>query len=110
MKAHFASTLSPGARLVAAIAPAFTIGLDSPSPLRSTARTELKGRPVLLTPSLSRASSSPMAWQIRANRNGLEMLWMLKATRASPASNSAPPQLETQRPKWSGSAAARAGM
>ena len=31
---------SPGTRLTAAMAPAFTIGLDRPSGLRSTAATE----------------------------------------------------------------------
>ena len=78
MKVHLASTVSPGARLVAAIAPAFTIGLERPSSALSTACTELKGSPVLFTPSFWRASLSPMAWQIRAKRKGLEMLWMLK--------------------------------
>ena len=51
--AHFASAVSPGTRLVVAIAPALTIGLVRPSPLRSTAASELKGRPVALAPSFA---------------------------------------------------------
>jgi hypothetical protein len=50
----------PGARLAAAIAPAFTIGFVVPSLDRSTPTTELNGSPVLFTPSFSRVSSSPM--------------------------------------------------
>jgi hypothetical protein len=36
--------------------------------------TELNGNPVLFTPSVARASSSPMAWQTKAKTNGLETL------------------------------------
>ena len=42
-----------GAELVVAIAPALTIGFVSPSPVRSTAMTELKGRPVGSAPILA---------------------------------------------------------
>ena len=99
MKAHLAAAESPGARLVAAIAPAFTIGLERPSPLRSTASTELNGRPVLFTPSFSLATSSPIAWQIKANRKGFEMLWMLKGCSACPAANNWPSLAAMQMPK-----------
>ena len=54
---HFSSSVAPGARLVAAIAPAFTSGFIVRSSLSSTAIRELNGNPVLLTPSRSRASS-----------------------------------------------------
>ena len=56
---HFASASAPGTRLVAAIAPGFTIGFVRPSALRSIADRELNARPVLLTPSRRRASSGP---------------------------------------------------
>jgi hypothetical protein len=39
------------------MAPALTIGFVVPSPDRSSADTELNGSPVLLTPSLARATS-----------------------------------------------------
>ena len=98
MKRHLASAVSPGARLVVAMAPAFTIGLVSPSAVRSTAITELKGSPVLLTPSFSRAASSPIAWQTRANMKGLETLWMVNGWSLSPTSKSSPRVPATQMP------------
>jgi hypothetical protein len=52
MNAHFAALLSPGTRLVAAMAPAFTIGFDRPSALRSTEARESNASPVAFTPSL----------------------------------------------------------
>ena len=61
MKAHFASAVSPGARLVVAIAPALTIGFIVGCGFNSIAITELKGSPVLLTPIRSRAGSAPIA-------------------------------------------------
>ena len=51
------SAVAPGTRLVVAIAPALTIGFIVRSSLSSMAMTELNGSPVLLTPSLRRASS-----------------------------------------------------
>jgi hypothetical protein len=54
---HFSSDVAPGARLVVAIAPAFTSGFIVRAALSSTAISELKGKPVLFTPSRSRASS-----------------------------------------------------
>ena len=59
MNRHFASTVSPGVRLVVAIAPAFTSGFVLPSALRSTAAYELNGSPVALTPSCLLASAAP---------------------------------------------------
>ena len=47
------------ARLVVAMASALTSGFIVRSALSSMAITELKGRPVLLTPSFRRASSCP---------------------------------------------------
>ena len=61
MNCHFSWAVLPGTRLVETMAPAFTIGLESPAALRSTAMTELNGSPVLFTPSFSRASTSSMA-------------------------------------------------
>ena len=51
MNCHLASAVVPGARLAAAIAPAFTIGFVVPSLVRSIATSELNGKPVLFTPS-----------------------------------------------------------
>ena len=59
MNRHFASVVSPGVRLVVAIAPAFTMGFVRPSALRSTAAYELKGSPVAFTPSRLLASAAP---------------------------------------------------
>src|SRR5215831_1192914 len=74
MNRHFAAKPSPGTRLVAAIAPAFTMGLDLPSGLRSTAARESYGSPVALTPSLCLTSSAPSAWHARARTHGLATL------------------------------------
>ncbi len=74
----------PGIRLVVAIAPEFTIGFVRPSPLRSTASSELNGRPVLFTPSFSRAASGPSASHTSANTNGLETLMIENSVSASP--------------------------
>ena len=72
------------ARLVVAIAPAFTIGFMVRSLFSSTAITELKGSPVLLTPILRRASSQPTAWDTRAKTKGFDTLWIEKGSSASP--------------------------
>jgi hypothetical protein len=74
MKRHFSSEVLPGARLVVAIAPAFTIGFMVRVSFNSTAITELKGSPVLLTPIFLRASHPPSAWHTSANTNGFAIL------------------------------------
>ena len=74
MNRHCSSTVEPGARLVAAIAPGLTIGLVRPSPLRSIASSELNGRPVALTPTRRRAASGPRTSQTSANTNGFDTL------------------------------------
>jgi hypothetical protein len=63
------SSVDPGARLVAAIAPELTIGFVRPSSLRSTAASEWNGRPVALTPKRRRAASAPRTSKIKANTN-----------------------------------------
>ena len=67
-----------------AIAPGLTIGFVRPSGLCSIAASELNGRPVAFTPSVSRARSGPSASQTRAKTNGLEMLMSVNSTSASP--------------------------
>src|SRR5271167_2991297 len=109
MNAHFSSGVEPGTRLVAAIAPGFTIGFVRPSSLRSTAARALNGRPVALTPSLWRATSAPRTWQISANTNGFDTLMIENGTSQSPLAWTAPFTPTTQRPNRSGGAAARAG-
>ena len=52
--------------------------------------TESKGSPVLLTPSLRRASAGPMASQTRAKTKSLEMLWMVNSCSASPMAKTPP--------------------
>ena len=69
----------PGRRLVVAIAPGFTIGFVRPSPLRSTASSELNGSPVPFTPSSSRACSGPSASQTSANTNGFDTLMIVNS-------------------------------
>ncbi len=107
---NFSSALSPGTRLAVARAPALTIGFMVRSALSSMAMTESKGSPVLLTPSLRRASSGPSASQTRAKTKSLEMLWMVNSTSASPMAYTPPPTPATQTPKASGGASASAGM
>ena len=84
MNCHFAALSSPGTRLVAAIAPAFTIGLDLPSVLRSTKASELNASPVAFTPSLCRTCSAPSSWHTRAKTNGLATLMIVNSCPASP--------------------------
>jgi hypothetical protein len=102
--------VSPGTRLVVAIAPALTMGFRVRSSLSSIAITELNGRPVLFTPSFSWARSCPITSQTRANTNGLDTLWIENSTWASPTENSVPPTPATQAPNPSAGAAASAGM
>ena len=85
MNSHFAALLSPGTRLTAAMAPAFTIGLDLPSALYSTAASELNGSPVALTQSFCLASSAPSISQTRAKTNGLATLMIVNSCAVSPA-------------------------
>ena len=110
MNCHFASAVAPGARLAAAMAPALTIGLVVPSLVRSMASTELKGRPVLLTPSLARTTSSPSASHTSAKTKGLDTLWIENSWSESPAAYVAPEALIMHTPNSSAGVAARAGM
>ena len=73
-----------------AIAPALTIGFVRPSALRSTAASELNGRPVALTPTRSRTSSGPSASQTSAKTNGLDTLMIVNSWSASPAAKTRP--------------------
>src|SRR5579883_2642850 len=109
MKSHFSSAVAPGARLVVAIAPAFTIGFVRPSPLRSTAANELNGRPVAFAPSFSRACSGPTAWQTAAKTNGFDTLIIENSYSASPAAWISPLVPATQTPNKSLGTAANAG-
>ena len=92
-----------------AIAPALTIGFVRPSGLRSTAATELNGRPVPFTPSRSRASSWPSRSQTSANTNGLDTLMIVNSCSASPAPCTCPSTATTQIPNRSAGTVASAG-
>jgi hypothetical protein len=59
MNRHLAAAVSPGTRLVVAMAPALTMGFMVRSALSSIAMTELNGRPVAFTPIFSRAGLRP---------------------------------------------------
>jgi len=89
MKCHRSSALTPGARLVVAMAPALTIGLVRPPP-RSMAASELNGNPVAFAPSLARASSGPITSQTSANTNGFDTLMMENWCSMSPAPKTRP--------------------
>ena len=93
-----------------AIAPALTSGFIVRSALSSTAISELNGKPVLLTPRRSRASSYPSVSQTRANTNGLETLWIENRASTSPISNDRPHGPTTAIPNRSGDASASTGM
>ena len=104
------SSASPVAtKLVVAIAPGLTIGLVRPPGPLSMAVTELKGKPVPLTPISSRILSPPCAVQARAKTNGFETLMMVNGTPASPADVSRPSTLATLIPKRSRGIRASAG-
>lgn len=60
-------------------------GLVRPSSDRSMASNELKGSPVLFTPSLRRASAGPRSSLTSANTNGLATLMRGKVCALSPA-------------------------
>ncbi len=68
------------------MAPALTIGFIVRSAPSSMAMTESKGRPVLLTPSFSRAVSAPIASHTRAKTNGFDTLWIENSVVVSPTS------------------------
>ena len=85
MNSHFAALLSPGTRLTAAMAPAFTIGFDRPSGLRSTAAMESNASPVAFTPSSCLTGSSPSTSHTRAKVNGLATLMTANSCPVSPA-------------------------
>jgi hypothetical protein len=51
-----------------------------------------------------------MAWQTRANTNGLEMLCTENGWAPSPTAKTLPSTLATQMPNRSGATRARAGM
>ena len=110
IRSHFSSAVAPGTRLVVAIAPALTNGFIVRSPFSSTAISELKGKPVLLTPSWRRASSYPIASHTRANTNGLETLWIENVVSTSPISKDLPRAPTTRDAEQSGDALARTGM
>ena len=80
------------------------------SGLSSIAITELKGKPVLLTPSRRRASSAPIASSTSANTNAFEMLWIVNGCWASPTEWTLPFAATTDTPKRSGLTDASAGM
>ena len=109
MNCHRASLVSPGTRLVVAIAPAFTIGLVRPSALRSTAASELNGSPVLFAPIFARAASQPIDWQTSANTKGLETLMIVNGWSVSPAAYTLPLVPITQMPNKSAGIRASAG-
>ena len=92
------------------MAPALTIGFIVRSSFSSTAMTELKGKPVLLTPSACRAASYPRLSQTSANTNGLETLWIENTVSMSPTSTVPPRTPARLIPNRSGDATARAGM
>ncbi len=85
-KYPFFRGIRSGARLEAAMAPAFTMGFVVPSSERSMARTELKEQARAIRSQVFRAASSPMDWQMRPNTKGFETLWMENSTAVSPAS------------------------
>jgi hypothetical protein len=67
------------------MAPAFTIGFDRPSALRSTGASESNGSPVAFTPSFCLTSSAPSASHASAKTNGLATLMIANSCPASPA-------------------------
>ena len=93
-----------------AIAPALTNGFIVRSTFSSTAISESKGKPVLLTPSWRRASPYPIASHTSANTKGLETLWIENVVSTSPISKDLPRAPTTEIPNQSGDAPARTGM
>jgi hypothetical protein len=102
MCSNCSSGEAPGTRLVVARAPALTIGFMVRSSLSSMPMTESKGNPVLLTPSLRRASAGPSVLQTRAKTKSLEMLWMVNSCSASPTMKSRPWTPATATPEGLG--------
>jgi hypothetical protein len=87
-----------------------TNGFIVRSMFSSTAISESKGKPVLLTPSRRRASAYPIAPHSSANTNGLETLWIENVVSTSPMPNDLPLTPATEMPNQSGEAPARTGM
>jgi hypothetical protein len=109
MNRHFSSVLAPGAMLVVAIAPGFTIGLVRPSIRSSIAATELNLLPVALRPTNCATVLGLCTLHISANTNGLATLMIENSMSASPAVAVRPWVFATQIPNLSGSTVARDG-
>jgi hypothetical protein len=92
------SPVSPGTRLVAAIAPAFTIGFDRPSALRSAKDSESNASPVAFTPSFCLTRSAPSTSYTSAKTNGLATLMIVNSCPLSPARYMLPLVPATQMP------------
>ena len=84
MNFHLLGMLDLGTKLVVAIAPELTVGLVRASVFHSIPSTELKARPVALSPSFSRLTSTPISWHTSAKMNGLETLIMVNSYCAFP--------------------------
>ena len=95
---HFSVADSPGAKLAVAIAPGLTIGLVRPPVSTSSASSELKGRPVALTPTRRCISSGPRTSQTSAKVNGLATLMIVNGISASPTACTRPSTEATQTP------------
>ncbi|MFY9931942.1 MAG: hypothetical protein WAK82_28445 [Streptosporangiaceae bacterium] len=108
-KSHFSALLSPGTRLVAAMAPALTIGFDRPSALRSTKASESNASPVAFTPSWRRTCSAPSVSHTRAKTKGLATLMIVNSCPVSPARQMLPLMPTTQMPNRSAGTRASAG-
>ena len=106
---HLASAVPPGSRLVAAIAPGFTMGFVTPSLPRSTAASELNGSPVAFAPIFLRACSGPSTAQASANTNGLATLMIGERAAASPAAYLVPVTSARQMPNRPGGTRDSAG-
>ena len=100
----------PGSSAVVAIAPAFTMGFIGLPWFSSSAITELKGSPVLLTPTTRCTASCPIASSTSASTKALEIDWIVKGAAVSPARWVVPSASTRARPNRAGSASARAGM
>ena len=85
------------------------MGFVRPSALCSTAESELKARPVALTPIRSRRASGPCRSHTRANTKGFATLMIVNPTSASPIEKTRPVAPTTLIPKRSGATRASAG-
>jgi len=91
------------------MAPAFTIGFDRPSALRSTKTSESNASPVAFTPSFCLTCSAPSSSHTRAKTNGLATLMIVNSYPVSPAPKVPPPMPATQMPNRSPGTRASAG-